>query len=266
MRYLRTITAAIIIFVFVASLAVGIGFIFAVKNVNVTLYSYSYQSEEEGSGALSSCKEYLEDRYRGSLIGFVSQGDIEEDLDGALSGEEYLCGSYKVVSFEREYPCTINVEIEERRETYVWKSGSLYNVYDDEGHLLRTAASESEALNVVAGEASPNTYLYLEDETFVTAAANLGSSFCEIFRSDSVRSALESVEIVTSNAAMASDDSIFTLRSGLKVEIYDCYEDFDLKAEAAYSLFSTLAGNDKIFGTIYAAEGTDGAIHATVSR
>ncbi|MCD8293932.1 MAG: hypothetical protein LUE27_01610 [Clostridia bacterium] len=260
MKYLRVITVVVITFIFLAALAVGIGVIFAVRNINITIESYTYgEDSETANEEIARYKENFMDLYKGKLINTVSEEDISKNLT------DWNC-DYTLTSFEKILPCTINITLLERRETYVYDNGDgTYNVYDLDGALIRVADSEADTMNTTGDTPSPNVMLSIPDESYVEEAAALGkafqASFSESFEKGApIRSTVESIYIVERTSSYAGNNVIFQLRSGIQVVIYD-YEDYLLeKMTAAYSKFVQLDAESKLTGYIYCYYLNDGTL------
>lgn len=270
MKYLRVITVVVIAFVFLAALAIGLGVIFAVKNINITIDSYTYSSgSEKAVSEITMYKDNFSDLYKGKLISSVSEDDIAQNLADWNA-------DYTLTSFEKIMPCTINISMVERRETYIYYSEGegVYNVYDSEGRFYRTAETQDAAMN--GGdrddvENSPNVELILPDESYVVLAASLGSAFHtsfknELFKNDApIRSTVEWIQIKDQYVAYNDTHDtkvIFHLRSGIEIEIYDYDLDLDAKMSAAYTVFEGLDAEQKLTGYIHCLYNDSGTMTA----
>lgn len=257
MKYIRKIASLIIIFVLIASIVIGIGVIFAVKNVNITLQSYAYdQDSENAQSEIASYKERILGELRGIIIAFVG----EEDVKAAVGD-----GNYTVVTFEKIFPCTLNVTICERKEAYAVQKGAGYTVYDAYGDYLRTAVDNREACNPIDG--APNVLIRgAETDEEVKLVATLGRLFEKNFAP--LRSTVESITLQLAQSQYAKNKIIYTLRCGLCVEVQD-YTDFtEEKLKAAYREFEQLSGEAKLSGTIYcfrSGEGVDATYQTSTS-
>ncbi|MDE6868116.1 MAG: hypothetical protein K2J83_03105, partial [Clostridia bacterium] len=137
MKFLRKIIALVIGVAFVAAIVISIGLIFAVKNVNVTVLSYS----EDGSGNYADAKSSLSS-VKGESILFIGTKELDKAIEGC---------NYSLVSYEKIYPCTVNVTVKERLETFAVSVGGQYSFYDADGVYLR---KDVENVNSIDG--SPN--------------------------------------------------------------------------------------------------------------
>ncbi len=266
MKSVRIITVISIVIIFLAALGIGLGVIFAVRNINVTIESYTYGSgSDTASGTISGFKDVFNEKYKGKLINTVSEEDIAADL------AEWNC-DYTLDSFEKKLPCTINITLLERRETYSYYSeaDSLYYIYDMDGQLMRTAETEEEAMNGGDSETkanTPNVTLHIPDISYVEEAAALGKAFQSSFSASfedgaPIRSTVEYIYIVEKTGTLAGNNVIFQLRSGIQVEIYDYEEDLENKMSAAYDEFKGLDAESKLTGYIYCFYDNSGILKA----
>lgn len=250
MKYIRKIIYAVLCVAMVAALVIGMGVIFAVKNVNVTLISYTYEENSDKAVALTArFKSDILSKTRGTMIGFVG-GDT---VSSAIGDSGYVLESY-----EKVYPCTLNVTVRERRETFVVaESEECYYIYDENGLFLRKADSAEAALNIFDGE--PNLAVTSDGAISPDGEVikNIASA-CGVFgqKFNCARSVLDSVEITRTGLT-------FSFKSGVKLVIYDFGNMIEEKTEAAYNYFCKLSGTQKICGTIYCSTTTEGKINVT---
>lgn len=245
MKYFRKIIWFVMAIVLLASVIIGIGIIFAVKNVNISLTNYRYGdwdslSEEEraaAEGEIAFYKNRVLEKFRGRLIGYVS----EEEIASCFEGTGFVLGS-----FEKEYPCTLNVSVRERREVFAVASSAGYDIYDENGEYFHKSEV---ALNDIDG--APNIPVIGADREQMKDVAELSGQFAEHFKA--LRSVVKEIEIQSTLTA----NMIFYLRCGIKVRIVD-YVNFSAeKMRAAYSEFASLPGELKLSGTIIASVRTD---------
>lgn len=254
MKYIRKIAWLIIIVVFLASLATGVGIVLAVKNVNVTLISYTYDGDsDEAVDEIASYKERFLNEMRGTIISFVDESAAQTVLDGSV---------YTLVSFEKKFPCTIDITISERREVYCSLEGGKYSVYDEYGGYLRTAADFEGAFNPV--DNAPNVIISgAQSDEDIGLVAYIGGLFESNFAP--LRSTVESIKLEKSQSQYVKSRIIFYLRCGLTVEVQE-YEDLAAeKLAKAYGVFVSLSGEDKLGGIIYSFGSVEGA-SATYAR
>lgn len=246
MKYLRKIATLIISFVLFASIAIGVGVVFAVKNVNVTLQSYTHDSGSEGAKAqIAAYKERILDDLRGTILALVDKEDVEKSIGDA---------NYVLVEFEKIYPCTLNITVRERKETYAVVDNGKYVLYDDAGVCLRTVYDEESAYNPV--DNAPNVLVTgVENEEDVSAVAAMGELFGEKF--SALRSTVERIALVREQ--FVGDTMIFYLRCGLSVELRDYTVLTEEKMERAYAVFASLSGEKKLCGRIYCIDYGNGA-------
>lgn len=254
MKYIRKIASLVIIFVLLASIVIGIGVIFAVKNVNVTLQSYAYAEDSEGAKAeIARYKSLILGEVRGTIIAFVGEEEVKEQIADS---------NYTLISFEKVYPCTLNIVLCERKETYAVQSGEGAVIYDADGAYLRTATGADEALNPI--DNAPNVYIEgAQTEEEVAFVATLGAVFEKNFAP--LRSTVASISYQPAQSQFAQSRVVFRLRCGLRVEIQDFETLADLKTVKAHEVFASLSGEDKLGGVIYSFNAGEGA-SATYNR
>lgn len=240
MKYLTKIIWLVIGVVFLASVIVGIGVIFSVKNVNVSLESYSYKNwddmdeaeRESAQTTISALKEGVLGKCRGKLIGSVSDDKLTEYLKDT---------GFSLGSCERVYPCTLNLVLKERRETFAVQTSSGYSVYDENGEFLHTAET-----NVNSADGSPNVLINVPED-LIKDVASVSGYFAKEF--GALRSVVEKVE----TDSTLTENMEFYLKCGIKIRIVNYAEQAEGKMKAAYDKFMSLGGEDKTCGTIYAA-------------
>jgi len=250
MKYLRKIGILIIAVIMVAAIAVGICVVYAVRNVNVTYLSYS-DGEDDVNSEILSIKQSVLGKVRGRVISSVGEEDVLSCLDDDLFLE----------SFEKVYPCTVNITVRQRREVYAVFDGENYLTYDDGGKFMQV----SEA-NVNSFDGAPNVVLEgTEGENDVKAVA----AVCAVFRSEenfgSLRSAVEKVVLRKSQSSVGSDSDkiIFGLWCGLSIEIQDYNKYTSEKISKAYKHFCNLSSEQKLKGRIYSYTDGSGELKVT---
>lgn len=267
-KYLRKIYLFSAIILMLAAIAIGMSVIFAVKNVNVTINSYRYDSliasgysqeealEEEQSTA-SQWRVIFSKSFRGKLMASVSEESV------AVIAEN---GGYKLESVELVYPCTLNITISERAETFAVANGELYDIYDSEGVYIRTGE------NVNSLDNSPNIIVShtgngkgSDISSFIVDIASYSETFKQYFTR--LRTITESIEVVYEGAGdEAISHLIFGLRSGIDIRIINFEEETNEKIYKAYECFCSLDGIQKTVGEVYAIGGYDGDITAVYQK
>ena len=246
MKYIRKITVYLISVIILASLVIGCGVIFAVKNINITIMGFSGGAEK----SIAKVKTKLLSEFRGSVMLFVS----EKEVAGAVDD-----GAYVVLECKKVYPCTLNVTLKERVETYYSENGEGYCVYDDSGIITRTVAEYGDTLNRFDG--APNIKISgaesLEDYKTV---ASVGLEFKEKFLS--LRAVVSEISIRNAKSEYENDRIIFLLKCGLKIEVQDYSSGLKEKISAAYSQFGNLSGAQKLKGTVTSYSLLDGSVRA----
>ena len=233
--------------VFFAALVISLGLIFAIKNINVKLITYAdeyTQSYEETKQALSV--------FKGESIMFVSEENVAEVVSDS---------KYAIASFEKIFPCTINVTLKERLETFAVSVGGFYSMYDNDGKFLRSSVD-----NANANDGSPNveiTGIAIEN---LDKIANIASHFKEQFKA--LRSIVTSINLDSRpDVEGYTERLIFNMRCGLKIQIDDYTVYTNEKIDYAYSKFCTLTDRQKLGGTLrsYRIGGEDGIVNADYS-
>lgn len=263
-KFLRKIVLISALIIMLAAIVVGVGVIFAVRNVNVNLLSYSYGSlirngcsQDDAAytenGKAAEQKRILLDEFRGTVIGFVS----EEKIEAVIKDSGYTLESMEIV-----YPCTLNVTLKERMETFAVANGDKYDIYDENGVLIRTGE------NVNSLDGAPNiTVIGTSGAVGATieSVAEISAVFGRYF--NGLRSTVGSVEIVYEGVGEAAiSHLIFRMLSGIDIRIINFAENSGEKIEKAYERYSKLDGAQKLGGEVYAMTGFDGEILADYQR
>ena len=238
MKYVRKIIWLVIAVVFCASVIIGVGIIFAVKNVNILLESFKYSDWEqltegeraEASAEIADFKECILSKYRGTLIGFVDDNEIAACFDGT---------DFVFESCERDYPCTLNITLKERRETFIISTSQGFEVYDEHGEYLRL---NEDSMNNL--DNAPNIYVTGANAADMKEIALVSRYFAECF--SALRTVVERIEVQTT----LTRNMVFYFRCGIKVRIVDYTNLSELKMQQAYAKFVTLSGEEKLSGTI----------------
>lgn len=228
MNYVRKVVALILSLIFCAALVVGAAVILAVKNVNVEFINYSsfYLSEYEKS------KVNFE-KLKGTNLLLLS----DEDVYGCVGLNEYIV----VQSYKKVFPCSLDVVIKERVETYSIKTENGYGVYDEDGVFIRNVR---ENINVL--DNSPNVLLNVSRDKICDAV-----TVCSYFKIkfSSLRNLIKSVDVA--NDAIANTLT-FNLYSGLKIIIIDYDVLAESKISSVFRVYSSLSDSDKLHGVIRA--------------
>ena len=245
MKYLRRIIYTLIAVTFIASIVIGMGVAFAVKNVNVSLNCYSYEEgDAQAEKDIWEYKNKILEKVRGTAIYFVSEEEIAKLIDGDFSLE----------SVEKVYPCTLNVTLKERKETFsVALPDGKYALYDENGVLLDGSASKRNGFDVA---------LELKNGESLEKAA----AICSVFKSkfSALRSMVKSVTF--ENAAFESmpykNAVIFNLRCGVTIEIRDYDKSYSEKMNAVFKCFEGLPSDKKTSGKIMCSTSVNGGWEA----
>lgn len=242
MKYVRRIVALIIGVVFFTAVVISLGVIFAVKNVNVTMLTYS----EDCSVSYNEVKDSFKSLKGGSIL-FVRSADVEDAVKDS---------NYALASYEKVYPCTINVVLKERLETFAVSVGGQFSMYDDNGKYLR---KDVENKNIIDG--SPNVEIFGVSADEITEVSKVATMFKERFKS--LRSVVANIRLDTNSEIEGyTSKLIFGLRCGLKIEL-DNYEEYTAdKIDLAYAKFSRLTDREKLNGTLRCYHLVDGEVNA----
>lgn len=240
MKYISKVVWLVIAVVFIASVIIGIGVIFAVKNVNVSLDSYSFGNWEEmtdeergrAENVINGFESEVLKKFRGKLMGAVSA----EALSECFAGSDYV-----LESFEKDYPCTLNVTLKERRETFAFQTPEGYKVYDEDGGFFRIKDSLKNNI-----DGAPNVLVSANSEDKIKDVAEVSKYFAKSFSALRVM-----VDKITVDSTL-NDNMQFYLKCGISVRIVDYSNRAEEKIKVAYAKFVSLSGEEKTSGTIIA--------------
>ncbi len=252
MKYVRKIIVLLIGLVFFAAIVISLGMIFAVRNINVTMITYADAESEIYSESFNNAKTSLE-VFKGESILFVG----EKSVAGIVKDSNYTLDS-----FEKKYPCTINISLRERLETFSVSVGGMYSMYDSDGRHLRNSAENN---NVNDG--TPNVELLAVPIDKIESVAHIAGMFKSSF--GGLRSLVAAISIDSSPEIEGYTERLyFNLRCGLKIQIVDYSADTAEKINEAYKKFVTLTDRQKLSGTIrsYRIGGENGLINADYSK
>lgn len=210
MKYIGKFFKGLIVALMMAIILIGVLVIFGVKNVNITLVGYSFADENQAEEVINEYKSKITGECSGDLMAFVNENQIREIVDG---------DAYTLVSFEKFYPCTLNITIRERREAFaVLKDGGTYEIYDDNGEYIRFAENYELSFNTV--DNLPNIVLTgVTQPSDVKVVADVASVFKNEFgalRSTVKEIVLDKNDVIadyaTSMKIVLSSDFVFELR------------------------------------------------------
>ncbi len=242
MKYIRKVMAVGLSIIFLIALVIGTGVILSVRNVNVSFIEYTGEYKEEYEATRANFN-----KLKGSGLLFID-GD---DIYGKVAATDVLV----VESYEKKFPCTVNIVLRERVESFTVKNGDGYAVYDDRGQLIRN--TENEPLNTVDG--APNVALECSDEDIEEIAA-LCLAFKEnFFEGEQPKALRRVVESVATGKLSSLQVVNFNLRSGLKITVHDWKISGAQKVKKACEVYSKLNAYERIKGTITVIGGKDSA-------
>ena len=222
--------------------------------------SYSYSKDDErAEAAIDAFKDELLERYRGKLLLSVNESELKSGMESFADPEGNL---YVLERCYKEFPCTLNITLRERRDTFVREAeNGNYEIYDENGVFLRNA-DENGINNKLDG--APNIILNGAD----TRARVLEiAEVCKIFAREfsALRSVVDSVELSKAVSQYDYDRISFRLRCGLSVELRNYLNLTEQKLNAAATVFGGLNGEQKLRGEIYVLVASDGTVRAEYS-
>lgn len=246
MKYIRKITALLIGVVLFAAIVISLGKIFAVRNINVELITYA----DDWSESYNEIKKSLED-FKGDSLVFLNENSIIKTVSDS---------NYTVVSCEKKYPCTVNVTLKERLETFTVLVGGIYSMYDNDGKFLRSGME-----NANINDGSPNVELTGVVVENITEISGIAATFKDKF--GALRSLVASINLdVRPDIEGYTNKLCFNLRCGLKIQI-DNYSEFaEEKLSAVYSEFSKLTDREKLSGTLRGYQNIIGEVKADYKK
>ncbi|MGN1103732.1 MAG: cell division protein FtsQ/DivIB [Candidatus Coproplasma sp.] len=246
MKFLRKVLAACLVIVFLIALVIGAGIILSVQNVNVR---FIYYGENAHAAEYAQTKANLE-KLKGSGLVFI-QG---EDIESRIADSDVLT----VESYTKVYPCTIDIVIRERAETFAVASGDgqTYSILDECGKTMRTGVT-----TINGSDGCPTVLVSGFTADDMGEVAQMGRYFKEVF--SSFRRLVEEVTVVGVSDSRAFE---FVFRSGFVIRVhgYSGAEDNKLKIIKAYEKYSTLSDSEKIDGVIDVIVGKDGGTPTVV--
>ena len=237
MKYIRKVMAIGLAIVFLIALVIGTGIILSVRNVNVTYIDYSGEYTEEYEKTRSNLGNL-----KGSGLIFLNEEDIAEKI----SVPQHIA----LEKFEKKFPCSVDVVLRERVETFTVKTAAGYSVFDERGKLLRAVADEEDALNLL--DNCPNVIL--------NAAVGQVEALAEIcgYFNDSFGALRRLVEEVSLSRFLEREILTFSLRSGLEISVSDWTNNGRKKVQKAYDEYLRQPEENRVRGLIAVSDGRDG--------
>lgn len=244
MKYIRKVTALVLAIIFCAAIVIGLGVIYSVRNVNVEFIGYSGMYEEE----FGKTKENL-NKLKGTGMLFLSDGDVQNKV----SDDSVLA----VASYERIYPCTVNVVVKERVECFVSLSGDVAYVYDEDGEFMRSSRLNGDYLNPYDGSPDVVVRGEISDTLSAEEYKNVGNLLKSFKTSFGVLRKL--VDVVTVYSSLSSAN--IALRSGVSILVYEWEQNVAEKIAAVYGCYCALSDGERTDknGKITVADSAGGA-------
>lgn len=231
MKYINKIMAFGLAILFLTALVIGTGIILSVRNVNV---SYSYIGDNEYEEEFTASGESLK-KLKGSGILFVSDDDV---LD-KITDSEHIA----VERYEKVFPCTINVYLRQRTETYAVEEGDgEYSLYDEYGALIKSGVTSS--VTPTGPDGCPLILVKSLGDEDMTSVGTVCTYFYEAF--GGLGRLLESI-------AINSASFVLNMRSGIKIRFYFANSGGSIDktmVEKAYAVYSKLTDGEKLHGEI----------------
>ncbi len=228
MKYVRKVMAVGLAIIFLIALVIGAGVILSVRNVNVSFIEYSGRYSEDYAATRANLN-----KLKGSGLLFVG----DDDVYGKVTSTQVLA----VESYEKKFPCTVNIVLRERIETFTYKTDEGYSVYDELGKLIKGGV-EGEPKNAVDG--CPNVLLECSENDIEELAA-LCAAFNENF--GALRRVVESVKTSKFPGLQLVDINLY---SGLKITVLDWKTSGAAKIKKAYDEYKVMSEYGKINGSI----------------
>ena len=240
MKFLRKVLALCLAIVFLIALVIGAGIILSVQNVNVR---FVYYGENAHAADYAQTRSNL-DKLKGTGLLFITDSDIESKVGNS----DVLA----VESYKKVFPCSIDIVIRERAETFAVKAenGLSYNIYDECGVLMKSNVS-----TVNGSDGCPNVLVSGFTADDMCEVAQTCGYFKEVF--SSFRRLVEKVTTVSVSESQAIE---FVFRSGFVIRVhgYKGAKDNRLKIEKAFEKYSTLTDSQKLDGVIDVLVAKDG--------
>lgn len=252
MNYVRKLTALILAVVFCVALVIGVGVIFSVRNVNVEYIDYSGNYTQE----YKTTEDNLQ-KLKGSGLLFIGKDDIKDKL----SDDSVIA----VASYEKIYPCTVNVVVKERVERFALKLDDGYAVYDADGILMR-----EERDSVSSSISAPVNALDESDDVVVNADSgdmeNIAAIFSYIEESFGGVRTLVSSATVNKGVGSATDSLQVKCRSGISFIVGDWKNNGKEKIIKIDEIYSSLSEKKKLGGSITVVCDDDGVASGVYSE
>ncbi len=233
--YIRKIVSVVLTLLFCVAVIVGVGVIMSVRNVNVEYIYYS----SRGDGEYQAAKSNL-DALKGENLMLLGDDDIASCVGGEIVAVE---------SYQKVYPCTLNIVLKERLEQYARANSSGgYDVYDSFGNYMGVRGE-----NINPADSSPNVLLTVDDQVFPAAV-----SVCGYFKNyfGTVRNIVERVEASYDNITQTSTMTL-RLYSGLDIVLVDYEELAEQKISAVHDVYEGLSESQRLRGSIHAVSSGD---------
>jgi hypothetical protein len=221
---------------FLVAVVISFGVVYAVRNINITYEKYS---EAGATNREYTLVETALMGYKGKNILTVNEADVANLVNGTTDDDG---GLVRLVSFEKVMPCTLNIVIKERIETFAYEQGERFNIYDEDGILL----SENALTNLNKIDECPNV-LVTGDVPDSTVTAEV----CLWFKKDfgNIRALVKQIHFEQSSVTV-NNTVTFELYSGLKIVIFEWQTATQDKIYLCAEKYFSLTDSQKITGSI----------------
>ncbi len=227
-KYVRRTIAFVLTAVFLVALVICAGVVLSVKNVNVSYVYYTDTANETYQKSVTDLQTL-----KGGSILFVD----EDTVTSCIADKSKL----SVSSFKKVFPCSIDIVLTQRVETFWSEDGDRYNVYDGEGKYMDRRSQ------LAASAGTPCVLLNGEMTSSVREnVAKISKQFKQKF--GALGGLVNEISVVSTPEF---DNVVFYLGTGLRIEITDYLQATDAKIDEAYLLFNELSDDKKTIGKIY---------------
>ncbi len=222
----------------IAVIAAALNAVFTVARVEVHFSVCSSRGEEEAVLLQSE----LDDAYVGRSTTFLKLEDVQETV------ESYP--AFRVTSAEKQFPRTVVLTVEERREAFAFRrENGLYAILDEEGVYLYDSETNT---NRRGGE-----NIVLEGFTLTSTGAGERVTgeyaqelfeMCSVFFSELGDARANLVSVTLSSEYEMGGYFLLQMREGVTVQIFTPENETEEKAEAVLETYLSLSEAQKTYG------------------
>ena len=221
----------------IAVIAAALNAVFTVARVEVHFSVCSSRGEEEAVLLQSE----LDETYVGKSTTFLKLEDVEETV------EHYP--AFRVTAAEKQFPRTVVLSVEERREAFCFRrENGLFAILDEEGVYLYDSETNT---NRRGGE-----NIVLEGFTLTADAGARATGeyalelfqMCEVFFSALGDARANIVSVTLSSEYEMGSYFLLQMREGVTVQIFTPENETEEKAEAVLEAYLSLSETQKTYG------------------